>query len=235
MVVGVDARVVFTSTKEDCLEYTIRLHFLATNNVPEYEALIHGLKIASELGARCLYIRGNLELVIDQVMKEDSCREEEMIVYSKEVWKLQEKFDGLELHHILRHDNLIVDFLAKLTSSLEHAPPEVFVNDAYEPSIKLAKTPDLPLGLGGLVPTLEPTPGNRQAPTDHKVLMLEPNWTTPYFNYLLWGTLPNEVTEARHLARRAKAFVVIGEELYKRSPSGILLLGYKVPDLCLIK
>jgi ribonuclease HI len=30
-----------------------------TNNIVEYEALIHGLKITSELGARCLFIRGD--------------------------------------------------------------------------------------------------------------------------------------------------------------------------------
>lgn len=43
-----------------------------------------------------------------------------------------------------------------------------------------------------------------------------------YLDYLLRDTLPDETIEARYLTRCAKAFVVIGEELYKRSPSGIL-------------
>jgi ribonuclease HI len=46
------------------MEYAIRLHFQATNNVTEYEALIHGLRIASELGAHRLFVRGDSELVI---------------------------------------------------------------------------------------------------------------------------------------------------------------------------
>jgi ribonuclease HI len=46
------------------VEYAIRLHFWATNNITEYEALIDGLRIASKLGARRLFIRGDSELVI---------------------------------------------------------------------------------------------------------------------------------------------------------------------------
>jgi ribonuclease HI len=34
------------------LHYTTRLHFNATNNVAEYEALINGLYIVAEVGAR---------------------------------------------------------------------------------------------------------------------------------------------------------------------------------------
>ncbi|XP_072150886.1 uncharacterized protein [Setaria viridis] len=119
MAAGAGDGVVLTSPKRDCLEYAISLHFPTTNNVAEYEALIHGLKIASELGACHLYIRGNSKLVVDQVMKEASCRDEKMVAYYAEVQKLEEKFDGFKLYHVLRHDNFAADFLAKLTSSRE--------------------------------------------------------------------------------------------------------------------
>jgi hypothetical protein len=51
-----------------------------------------------------------------------------------------------------------------------------------------------------------------------------PNWQTPYLEYLLWGELPLDKAEARRLARRAKSFVLLGDEkeLYHRSHSGIL-------------
>ena len=48
--------------------------FLTTNNAAEYEALINGLCIAVELGAMRMYVHGESELVIDQVMKESSCK-----------------------------------------------------------------------------------------------------------------------------------------------------------------
>ena len=58
MATGVGAEIVLISPIGEHVEYTIRLHFWSTNNVAEYEALIHGLKIAFELDARRLLIRG---------------------------------------------------------------------------------------------------------------------------------------------------------------------------------
>ena len=44
----------------------------------------------------------------------------------------------------------------------------------------------------------------------------------PYLNYLLLEALPMDKTEARWLARRAKSFVIIEGELYRRSHTRIL-------------
>lgn len=43
---GLGAGVVLTSPKGDHLRYVLQVHFRASNNVAEYEALIHGLKVA---------------------------------------------------------------------------------------------------------------------------------------------------------------------------------------------
>ena len=68
------ARVVLISLDGSRLYYAIHLHFSASNNAAEYEALINGLRITIELGAMRLYVRGDSELVVDQVMKESSCK-----------------------------------------------------------------------------------------------------------------------------------------------------------------
>ena len=44
----------------------------------------------------------------------------------------------------------------------------------------------------------------------------------PYLNNLLREALPMDKTEARWLTHRAKSFVLIEGELYKRSHTGIL-------------
>ena len=75
------ARVVLISLDGSRLRYAIRLYFLASNNATEYEALINRLCIAIELGAMRLYVRGDSELVIDQVMKESSCKSPVMVAY----------------------------------------------------------------------------------------------------------------------------------------------------------
>jgi ribonuclease HI len=44
-----------------------KITFDCTNNMPEYEALILGLKTLKELGARRIVVHGDYELVINQV------------------------------------------------------------------------------------------------------------------------------------------------------------------------
>ena len=92
MAPGSGAGVVLISLDGSRLHYAIRLHFSASNNVAEYEALINGLRIAIELGATQLYIHGDSELVVDQVMKESSCKSPLMTAYCQEVRRLEDNF-----------------------------------------------------------------------------------------------------------------------------------------------
>jgi ribonuclease HI len=110
---------VLISPKGDQLLYVIRLHFHATNNMAEYEAMVNGLRIAAELRVQWLYIRGDSELIINQVMGESHCRDPCMAAYRQEVRRLEEKFDGFEIRHILRRDNKATYALAWLGSSWE--------------------------------------------------------------------------------------------------------------------
>ena len=82
---------VLISSDGSRLRYAIHLHFSASNNAAEYEALINGLRIAVELGATWLYVYGDSELVIDEVMKESSCMSPLMATYCQEVHKLEDK------------------------------------------------------------------------------------------------------------------------------------------------
>jgi hypothetical protein len=75
MKTGVGAGLLFISPLRIHMRYVIQLHFAASNNVAEYEALINGLRIAIELGVRHLDVRGDSQLVIDQVMKDSSCHD----------------------------------------------------------------------------------------------------------------------------------------------------------------
>ena len=61
---GSGAGVVLISPDGSRLCYAIHLHFSASNNAAEYEALINGLHIAIELDATRLYVCGDSELVI---------------------------------------------------------------------------------------------------------------------------------------------------------------------------
>ena len=113
---GAGMGLVFVSPLGVRMRYMVHLHFPSSNNVAEYEVLINGLRIAIELGIQCLDIRGDSQLVVNQVMKESSCHDTKMAAYYQEVRWLEDKFDGLKLNHIPRHLNEAGDALAKVVS-----------------------------------------------------------------------------------------------------------------------
>jgi ribonuclease HI len=99
------AGLVFISPLGVHMCYVIWLHFVASNNIAEYEALVNGLNIIAELGIKCLDVRGDSQLIVNQVMKELSCHDPKMEAYCKMVWCLEDRFDCLELNHITRKYN----------------------------------------------------------------------------------------------------------------------------------
>jgi hypothetical protein len=70
-------------------------------------------------------------------MKESNCCDVKMEAYCLEVQKLEDKFGGIELHHILRCDNKEANTLATLASSQKPPSPRVFLNVLDAPSIYL--------------------------------------------------------------------------------------------------
>jgi hypothetical protein len=110
--------------------------------VAEYEALVNGLRIAIELGVRRLDARGDSQLVIDQVMKNSHYHDPKMEAYCDEVWRLEDKFYGLELNHIARRYKETADELAKIASGQTTVPPDVFSRDLHQPSVKIDDTPE---------------------------------------------------------------------------------------------
>jgi ribonuclease HI len=127
---------VFISPLGVRMEDMVRLHFSASNNAAEYEALINGLRIAVELGIKPLEIRGNSELVVGQVVKDKNCVDPRMAAYCQAVRDREGKFHGLELHHVLRDYNKAADVLAKATSSRSPVPQGVFASDQHQPSMR---------------------------------------------------------------------------------------------------
>src|SRR6185312_15909407 len=133
---GAGAGVVLVSTEGGKFQYAVRLHFPASNNVAEYEALISGLRIAIDIGATRLYVCGDSKLVVDQVMKNSNYESPLMDAYCQEVRKLEGRFRGLELHHIPQKQNPDADALAKMAAEHKPVPSGVFVNDLNAPSAR---------------------------------------------------------------------------------------------------
>jgi hypothetical protein len=161
-------------------------------------------------------------------MKKSSYHNAKRPTYCQEVYQLEDKFDGLELNHILRHLNEAVDALATTTSGRETMPMGVFTSDEYKPLIRYEEPEQASDGL----PMLGSRADQPSAPSDPKVMELDEDpviesdpladWGMPYLNYLLHEALPMDKIEAWRLACHAKSLVLIEGELYWRSHTRIL-------------
>jgi ribonuclease HI len=228
---GAGAGLLFISPLGKHLRNVLRLHFPASNNVAEYEAMVNRLRITIELGVRCLDARGDSQLVFDQVMKNSHCRDRKMEAYYDEVRHLEDKFYGLELNHVDRRYNETADELAKIASGRTTLPLDVFSRDIHQPSIKTDDTPEPEDASAhpeeaSAQPKVSSTAEGEALRVEEERNGVTPNrnWQTPYLQYLHRGELPLDKAKARRLARRAKLFVLLGDEkeLYHHSPSGIL-------------
>ena len=86
---GTGAGILFISSRGEKVKYVLQLLFKATNNAAEYEALIHGLRIAASLGIKRLLAYGNSKVIIQQVNKDWKCTQEKMDAYCREIRKLE--------------------------------------------------------------------------------------------------------------------------------------------------
>jgi ribonuclease HI len=114
------------------------MHFLASNDVVEYEALLHGLRITTALGILELMVLEDLLLIVNQDNKECSCLDDKMLLYCQELRKLENNFDGLKYLRILQGKNEVTDELAKLSSNRAMVPTGVFLQELHESSISKA-------------------------------------------------------------------------------------------------
>jgi ribonuclease HI len=90
------------SPKGEQLKYVLQIFWKVSNNEAEYEALLHGLRLAISLGIKRLLVYGDSAVVINQVNKSWDRNKENMDTYCLKVRKLENKFYGLEFHHVIR-------------------------------------------------------------------------------------------------------------------------------------
>ena len=133
---GSGAGVVLKSPKGDKLSYVLQIHFNATNNVADYEALLHVLHMAKELGVQRILYYGDSDLVVQQLDGNWDTKNPTMVEYRRTVDEFGRCFAGLKVRHISRDDNDAADALARIGSKQEAVPPDVFFHHLHKPSIK---------------------------------------------------------------------------------------------------
>ncbi|KAL2236255.1 UNVERIFIED_CONTAM: Retrovirus-related Pol polyprotein from transposon opus [Sesamum indicum] len=87
------------------IEIATRLSFPVTNNEAEYEALIMGLELSLEAGAKDLEVFTDSQLVALQIEGTYETKEESMILYHTKAKSIMSKFNKCQVHQIPRHEN----------------------------------------------------------------------------------------------------------------------------------
>jgi hypothetical protein len=117
-------------------------------------------------------------LVVQQVNKEWDINNDTMDAYVMEIRKLENKFSGLEIHHVICDNSVGADVLSKLGSDRVNVPPGVFVHELHHPSIKTPDQSTIPQG------PIEP---------DREVLMIEVDWRVTFLDFIKEHKLPPNI------------------------------------------
>src|SRR3954464_3155080 len=166
------------------------MHFKATNNMAEYEALIHGLRVAKDIGIKHIVCCGDFDLVAKQVDGTWNERNPMMAAYRDEVDEIAKSFLGYEVKYVPREQNVATDLLSKLGLGRKRIPPGVFLEHLRTPSVKGADI-DKPDRVDSFV---------------HVVAKVPPAWKKPSMEYVKHGTLPDDKVERRQIVRPAKVY-----------------------------
>jgi len=102
---GSGAGVILEGTNGLLIKQALRFAFKANNNQAEYEALIVGMLLAKEMGAKSLIAKSDSLLVTGKVTREYQAKDPQMVAYLQYVQILKETFTVFELVHVPREQN----------------------------------------------------------------------------------------------------------------------------------
>ncbi|XP_057746674.1 uncharacterized protein LOC130965935 [Arachis stenosperma] len=175
-------------------EQSVRFEFPISNNQAEYEALIGGLTLAAEVGARRLEICSDSQVVTSQVNGSYQAKDPLLQKYLEKVKSLSQKFEEVTVHHVPRERNTRADLLSKLASTKPGEGNRSLIQGmTREPAIALHMT-----SLGS-------------------------SWLDPITDFLEHGKLPSDEKDAAKLRREAAKYAVIQGQLFRKGLNQPLL------------
>ena len=117
--------------------------FPCTNNAAEYEALLHGLRMAKKMSLSRVQCLGDSDLVAQQVSGKWDSKDPLMAAYRRKVDAIAGHFRGYQVEHIDRRKNKAADALSWLGSQRKPVPPNTFLDVLHNPSVKFPTKEDL--------------------------------------------------------------------------------------------
>ena len=154
------------------LEHSFWLGFKTSNNEAEYEALLVGLRVVSDLGAKEVEIYSDSLLIVNQVQGSFEAKDPWMMEYLQLVKQIVDHFQKVRVIQVAWGQNRHADSLATLVSSLAKKIPWLIkVEVVAEPSINVGVNVSM-------------------------VTMVGPCWMDPIIDFLTKDRVPANEKEA---------------------------------------
>lgn len=204
---GSGAGAVLTSPKGDKFCYVLQLQFTCTSNAAEYEAMLHGLRLAREMIISRIQCYGDSNLVSQQVSGKWNSKDATMAAYRRGVKIQAGFFVGYQVDYVERKQNEAAEALSRLGSERKPVPPNVFLDVLTKPSVQTPTEQDI----------AEPDP----EPALIAAIHATPSWVVPYLDYKNRGILPSDEILDQQIVRKSKSFVLINGELHRQSPADV--------------
>jgi len=188
------ARVALITPDKEEIAVALKLDFQTTNNEAEYEAVIAGLSLAENLGAKNLEVRSDSQVVVGHIQGGSEAKGEKMIKYLAKVLRFWDRFEWVVVTQIPRTENERVDALTRLGSATDEK-----ISASKHWVIVLDK------------PSVD----------DHGSVMqindayVTPQWARSVVEYLKNEQLPDDKREARKIRLQSARYTLIGEILYR--------------------
>ena len=195
---GSGAGVVLEGPGGILIEQSLRFSFKASNNQAEYEALIAGMLLAKEIGAKKLSARSDSLLVTGQFNGEFSAKDPQLAKYLEYVKLLVKTFRVFRLDHVPRQDNSRADLLSKLASFTKPGQHRSVIKETLT-SPRVDSSSEI------RIMSL-----NRISQSE--------SWINPIRSYIADGTLPDNADEAQRVKRSSSCYTLVDGHLFRSRP-----------------
>ncbi|XP_058202996.1 uncharacterized protein LOC131317464 [Rhododendron vialii] len=204
---GAGAGVIFVSPQKQVLPYAFILREKCSNNVAEYQALILGLQMATEMKILDLEIFGDSKLIINLLCGDYEVKKDDLVPYFQYASHLLKNLEGVTHEHVPREENRMADALANLATTLA-------LQEGENVNVHVCKQWILPQLLDYRL---------EEANAITVMPIKDNDWRQPLIDYLQHGKLPNDRRHRAEIRRRAPRFIFFKDTLFRRSFEGVFL------------
>ncbi|XP_059461857.1 uncharacterized protein LOC132190840 [Corylus avellana] len=185
------AGVIPITSKGEELRSSIRLEFRTSNNDAEYEAVIAGLSLAQEMGAKFIELRSDSQVLVGHIQGEFEAKGDKMRLFLSKVQDLHSSFKKFCIIKIPKEENEGADHLDRIASTKESiGESEEIIQTLSQPTIVEVVS----------VSTAEAVP----------------DWQKEVVEYLEKGIFPAGKKSTIQLRKKAARFTMVNGIIYKR-------------------